>query len=112
MVTRVSSATIEGGHIERQFAQDIDTTTGLTYGYKGGYLVAGNVVTTIADGTVTLTDASSNYVYISTTGTPAVMVSTTQPSADYVQIALVVTAGGEISSVTDSRTKNQSWQSS
>ncbi len=83
------------------FAQDTGTTTGLTFGYQAGSIRNDNAVTSVSAGTVTLTDATTNYVECSGAGT--VSTNTTGFASGSVPLFTVVTSGGAISSVTDER---------
>jgi hypothetical protein len=79
------------------------TTTGLTFGYIGGRLDG----TAVSNGTVTLTDATTNYVVANrTTGAVSVSTATTNwnNQTDYARLYKVVTASGAISSYEDHRT--------
>ena len=106
LVTKVSDIVI-GGHVEQQFAQDHTTTTGLTFGYKSGLYTEGTVVTEVDAGTVTLTDASVNVVYLDTSlGTVAA--STSEDTADVIALFQVTTSGGVITAVVDARARRTS----
>jgi len=50
------------------FDKNAATTTGLTFGYKGGSIRVDNTVTAIAAGTISVTDDSVNYIEISQAG--------------------------------------------
>lgn len=83
------------------FAKKHSTTTGLTRGYYGG-LYNGN---TIADGTVTLTNASDNYVVVlRSTGVVSTSTSSTN-SLDplYAKIYKLTCAGGVVTVELDQR---------
>jgi hypothetical protein len=79
------------------FAKDPATTTGLTWGYLGGRY---NSTVPVTAGTVTLTDAATNYVVFHRT-TGAVTVATTTTNWDatstYGRLYKVVAAGGVVS---------------
>lgn len=83
------------------FGRAAPTTTGLTWGYYGG-VIFGNV---IADGTLTLTASTTNYVVASkVTGVVSVSTTTTNwNSASYAQLYQVVTGTSTITSFTDYR---------
>ncbi len=83
------------------WAQKRSTTTGLTYGYHGGMAVVAGAFSVVADGTTALADATTNYVERTAAG--VVTDNTTGFSADKIPMAIVVTAGGAITSVTDRR---------
>lgn len=92
------------------------TTTGLTWGYYGGkFLKASGAIASIANGTVTLTNNATNYLYADQDG--VVTKVTTAPGGWPGPIALVgspgepatalyqiVTSGGAVTSYTDYRT--------
>ena len=84
------------------FAQDANTTSGLTFGYKAGVLRNDNVVYSISAGTKTLTASATNYVEVSSTGT--VVANTTGFNSGSIPLYQVVTDGTGITSVTDYRT--------
>lgn len=81
--------------------QNTATTTGLTYGYLGGNVRVATTVATVAAGTVSLTNNTSNYVECD--GAGAVSANTTGFTAGSFPMAQIVTSGGAISSVTDKR---------
>jgi len=83
------------------------TTTGLTWGYKGGLIRFDNTVTTIAAGTVSLTDDSTNYVEINSSGT--VQVSTTSFTSGKIPIRQITTVSGAQTVSTDKRAFFASW---
>lgn len=84
------------------YGRDPDTTTGLTWGYLGGRWGGFSV----AAGTLTLTDASANYVVASRT-TGAVTVATTDTNwnsnSAYARIFKLTTAGGLVTAIEDHR---------
>ncbi len=105
MVTRVGNRV---GPVEFSdpFNPDPDTTTGLTWGYKGGVALDEGVVTTIPDGTLTLADNSQNIVYLSYAGTPTVSSATVNskpPQGTSVFLQIVTTVNGSIDNVLDLR---------
>jgi hypothetical protein len=83
------------------FDEDTATTTGLTWGYKGGLLRTTSTVTAIADGTVSLTDDTTNYIEIGTDGTVYVVASAF--TAGRLPIRTVVCASGVQTTSTDMR---------
>lgn len=83
------------------FARRGSTTSALTWGYYGGRMLADGVLTTIANGTVTLTDATTNYVEATRAG--AVSKNTTGFTAGSIPLYTIVTSGGAVSSYTDER---------
>lgn len=76
------------------------TTTGLTWGFYGGSVLVNGVSTAVANGTVTLTASTTNYVSISPAGVISVAASRTAGNAP---IYSVVTNSGGVSSYTDER---------
>lgn len=94
-------ATPSSGGASGPWGQDTTTTTGLTYGYLGGLIVSGGALTRIADGTVALTDNTTNYVQRSLAG--VVSANTTGFTLGSIPMAKIVTASGAISSVEDDR---------
>lgn len=83
------------------FAQKPSTTSGTTFGYYGGVISVNGVLTTISDGTVSLTDNTTNYVERAYDGT--VSANTTGFSADQIPLFIIVTSSGSISSISDKR---------
>ena len=86
------------------YARNPTTTTGLTWGYVGGYYVLNGVPTSVAAGTVTLTNAT-NYVGLSQAG--AVVVTATTPNPLHVPLYTVVASGGVVTSYLDTRSAKQ-----
>ncbi|MBU9608257.1 hypothetical protein LGN12_12950 [Burkholderia multivorans] len=74
------------------------TTSGLTWGYYGGYFNGG----AIANGTLTLTAGTTNYIYADST-TGAVGVSTTGMPVPSIPLYTVVTGSTTVSSYIDLR---------
>lgn len=83
------------------FAKNPVTSSGLTWGYKGGQIVVNGVLTTIADGTVTLTASSTNHVGVTQAGVVAVAVTTA--SALHIPLYTVVTGTSTVTTATDVR---------
>ncbi|MEK6244017.1 MAG: tail fiber protein [Pseudomonadota bacterium] len=86
------------------FGNKDSTTVGLTYGYFGGTLAVDGVVTAIADGTVVLTAAQTNYVERTPAG--AVSANIVGFSADKIPMAQVVAGATAITGITDKRPSN------
>lgn len=86
-----------------QYAERSAAHSGLDFGYYGGLVHNDNVVTTTADGTVTLTNAATNYVEVNIS-TGAVTANTSSFTSGRIPLFTVVTSGGSISTVTDKRT--------
>jgi hypothetical protein len=83
------------------FGKRHPSTSGLTWGYYGG-LYQGN---TIADGTVTLTDAATNYVVVlRSTGVVSVSTSPTNSTDPlYAKLYQLTTASGVVTAALDQR---------
>jgi hypothetical protein len=85
------------------YAMDVDTTTGLTWGYLGGRY---NSDTAVTAGTVTLTDAATNYVvFHRTTGAVSVATATTNWDATgtYGRLYKLTVAGSVVTATEDHR---------
>ncbi len=83
------------------FDENSATTTGLTWGYKGGLFRNDNTITTIAAGTVSLTNGTTNYIEIGTDGVVYVVASAF--TSGRAPIRTVVTSGGVQTTSTDKR---------
>lgn len=79
--------------------------SGLTLNLSAGTAYCGNppVAVTYAGGTLGMTDAATNYVYLDPAAACGPAKNTTGFSAGHIPLATVVTAAGAISSVTDRR---------
>lgn len=86
------------------FGRKASTTSGLTWGYYGGSIQVDGVPTQIADGTVTLTASTTNYIGISRAG--VVTKATTRTVAD-APLYTVVTGTSGVTSYTDERSPRQ-----
>src|SRR4051812_41118739 len=85
-----------------QWAQDEDTTSGLTYGYKGGVTIdTGGSIAVAGDGTVALTNNATNYVERTAAG--VVSKNTSAFTVGQLPMAIVVTLSGAISTHADCR---------
>lgn len=89
------------------FAQDINTTTGLTYGYQAGRIRSDTTTSIVAAGTVGLTASTTNYVEATVLG--VVSKNTVGFSSGSFPMARVVTGGAAITSVTDMRGTIGAW---
>lgn len=87
--------------ISAAFDVNSATTTGLTWGYKGGLLRNDTTLVTVAAGTVSLTDDTTNYIEIDSAGTIYVVASAF--TSGRVPIRTVVTASGVQGTSTDKR---------
>jgi len=83
------------------FGKKATTTSGLTFGYYGGYLQINGVHTLIADGTVSLTNNATNYIEATRAGT--VSANTTGFTAGQIPLFTVVTSAGAQADPTDFR---------
>lgn len=75
--------------------------SGLDFAYGAGMVRDDNNVTAVAASTVTLTDATTNYIEV--TGAGSVSANTTGFTTGRIPLFTVVTAAGAISTVTDRR---------
>lgn len=78
-----------------------DTVGGITIDYAAGTLRNDNTIVSISASTLALTDDATNYVEVDSAGT--VSANTSAFTTGRVPLAEVVTASGDISSVTDKR---------
>lgn len=103
LIDALSLATdkVDVGQIGFQFGYKRSTTAGLDVGYYGGIIPVDGALTTIADGTVALTNAATNYVERTAAG--VVSKNTVGFSADKIPMFEAVTAGGAVTGVTDRR---------
>ena len=83
------------------FNEKASTTTGLTWGYEAGTIRFDNTITTVATGTIALTDDATNYVEIQSDGT--VSRNTTSFTAGRIPIRQIVCASGVQTTSTDRR---------
>lgn len=86
------------------FAKRDSTTTGLTWGYFGGPLIVDGAVTQIANGTVSLTASTTNYVEATAAG--VVSASLGVFTAGRIPLYTVVTSSSGITSWVDYRITN------
>ena len=85
------------------FGWRVQSTTGLQYAYWGGnYQNSSGALITLADGTVTVTASTTNYVYFNPV-TNTILNSTSVPESGKVRLAKVITDPTKITSVTDER---------
>ena len=93
---------IAGSVLSDQLNEDSSTTTGLTWGFLGGELRVDSTITSVADGTVSLTDDSTNYVELDpSAGTMSA--NTTGFTDGQIPVREVVTSSGSQTSSTDRR---------
>jgi len=100
---RLDAISTGTSYLDGQYAQNTGTTTGLTFGYKEGYVRNDNVISHTAAGTIGLTDNATNYVELNTS-TGAITKNTSGYTSGKIPLFTVVTASGSISTVTDHRT--------
>jgi hypothetical protein len=77
--------------------------SGLTLNISGGTAFCTSIVT-YAGGTLTLTNSTTNYVYLDTTSSCAPASNTSGFTSTTIPLATVVTSGGAITTITDVRT--------
>ena len=88
------------------FGRRASTTTGVTWGYHGGMFRRGDgTLVAVANGTLTLTDAATNYLEVSGDGT--VSANTTGFTAGRLPLYSVTVSGGAVTAYTDYRTGAQ-----
>lgn len=89
------------------FGQDLDTTTGLTFGFKSGFVRNGTTPTSVSAGTVSLSASSNNRVYLDLLATPPDIKNANTGSlpiqGSSVFLFAVDTDSSNITSVTDLR---------
>lgn len=83
------------------FGRRASTTSGLTLGYYGGYMMVDGVLTSIANGTTLLAASQTNYVEATRAG--VVSDNTTGFTAGQIPLYTCVTDGSSITSYTDYR---------
>jgi hypothetical protein len=83
------------------YGRRASTTSGLTWGYYGGWLLINGTLTTKANGTVALTGSADNYVEATIGGT--VSTNTTGFTAGRIPLYKVVTGASTVSSYEDYR---------
>lgn len=83
------------------YGKNDQTTTGLTWGYYGGRIGG----TSIANGTVTLSNGTNRVVALRSTGAVSTSTSATNwnNTADYMRLYEVVAASSQVTSYTDHR---------
>lgn len=84
------------------FGRRASTCTALTWGYYGGRILVDGVLTTIANGTVALTTATTNYVEATRAG--VVSANTTGFTAGSIPLYTIVAGASTVTSYTDERT--------
>jgi hypothetical protein len=84
------------------FGRRSSTTTALTWGYYGGRILIDGVLTTINNGTVSLSASVTNYVEATRAG--VVSKNTTGFTAGAIPLYTIVTGSATVTSYTDERT--------
>ena len=80
---------------------DQDTLAGVTWNYKAGKIRNDNVITSVAAGSVTLTDNATNYVEVNSSG--VVSTNTSGFTSGSIPIRMIVLSAGTATSNTDER---------
>jgi hypothetical protein len=78
--------------------------TGLVINLSSGTSFCNGSIQNYAGGTLTMTNGSTNYIYLDETNSCIPSVSTTVFGTNQFPVAIVVTSGGNVTSVTDVRT--------
>ncbi len=90
--------------MERQFAEDFNQRSGLTFVVKAGIHVDGITVTNIPETSLSMTDDVTNEVFFATdTLDVQVATSGSEPNNDMIPLYTVVAASAAITTVTDNR---------
>ena len=84
------------------FGRRASTSSGMAWGYYGGKVRIAGVVTSIANGTVTMSPSATNYVEAHP-DTGVVSKNTTSFTAGYLPLYTVVTGASTVTSYTDQR---------
>jgi hypothetical protein len=84
------------------YGRRASTTTGLTWGYYGGYLSVSGTPTAIANGTIALTASNTNYIMAHAT-TGVVSKSTSAFTSGYIPLYVIVVGTSTVTSYTDRR---------
>lgn len=98
----VANALFDAASPAMLWGRHASACSGLTWGYYGGTYYAAGTANAIADGTVTLTASTTNYVYADAT-TGAVSVNTTGFPTGAVPLYSIVTGATTVTSYTDER---------
>lgn len=97
-----ANALFDAGSQATLFGRRATTTSALTWGFYGGYLLVDGVLTSIANGTVLLTASTTNYVEATHAG--VVSNNTTGFTAGSIPLYSIVTGASTVTSYTDQRT--------
>ena len=85
------------------FGYDPTTSVGLVFGFKAGRIMVGNVVKSLAAGTLALAASNTNYVEVDGAGAGTVSANTTAFTSGRMPLYLVVTGVAAISTVTNAK---------
>lgn len=96
-----ANALFDAGSPANLFGRRASTTTGLTWGYYGGYYNVSGVATAIVNGTVALTFSATNYLEVNSAG--VVTVNTTAFTSGRVKLYQIVTNATGVTSYIDLR---------
>ena len=96
-----ANALFDAGSPATLFGRRASTTSALTWGFYGGYLLVDGVLTSIANGTVALTASTTNYVESTRAG--VVSKNTTGFTAGQIPLYAIVTGTATVTSYTDYR---------
>jgi hypothetical protein len=94
---------LDAASVGTYFGRNAATTTGLTWGFLGGKLLVDGTETAVANGTVTLTASTTNFVQVSRAGVVSTAVTRNPLLAP---LYSVVTGTATVSSYTDERDIN------
>jgi hypothetical protein len=100
----IDSDKVDSAAVGYSFGYKRNTTAALNVGYYGGVISVAGVKTIIADGTVALTDATTNYVERTAAG--VVSKNTVGYTAGQIPMFRAVTAAGVVTGITDDRQSN------
>lgn len=100
----LDSDKVDSAGLGYQFGYKRNTTAALNVGYYGGVINVAGTKTAIADGTVALTNAATNYVERTTAG--VVSANTVGYTAGKIPMFRAVTAAGVVTGITDDRQSN------
>lgn len=108
-----ANALFDAGSPATLYGRRNSTTSGLTWGYYGGYAMVKGVTTSIANGTLTLTASTTCYI-VSAIATGAVSFSTATTNwndlANYTRLYSVVTGTATVTSYVDYRSTDLAGQ--
>lgn len=96
-----ANALFDAGSTATIFGRRASTSSGLTWGFYGGRILVDGVLTTINNGTISL--SSSSTVYVEATRAGVVSGNTTGFTAGRIPLYTVVTGASTVTSYTDER---------